>query len=125
MGSIRSFSHDNDGVTNWAMGRAGQVRNLNSLQKMWNIREQYDVYTRTRPSQILKSESRKSNVVTVLENEFANPFDIALDRTMLINLSSGLVMETPTKLQNLQQGGIIISKRFSSRMTSTIFQEVF
>ena len=34
-------------------------------------------------------------------------------------------METPTKLQNLQQDGIIISKKVSSRMTSTIFQVVF
>ena len=33
-------------------------------------------------------------------------------------------METPTKLQNLQQDGIIIA-RASSRMTSIIFQKVF
>ena len=83
------------------------------------------MYNRTRPLQILTSESHKSNVVTVLENEFANLFDIALDRTMLINLRSGLVMETPTKLQNVQQDGIIMSKRVPSRMTSTIFQKIF
>ena len=77
-----------------------------------NIREQYDVYNPTRCSQILKSESRKANVIAVLENEFINPFDIALDRTMLINLSSGLIMETPTKLQNLHQDGIVIAKQF-------------
>ena len=88
---------------------------------MCNIREQYDEYKRTRPSQILKSESRKSNVVAALENEYVNPFDIALDRTMLINLSSGSEMETPTKLVNLQQDGI----RVSSRMTSIIIQNVF
>ena len=79
---------------------------------MCNIREQYDEYKRTRPSQILKSESRKSNVVAAFENEYVNPFDIALDRTMLINLSSGSEMETPTKLLNLQQDSITIAKEF-------------
>ena len=107
MGSIRRFSPDNDACTNWTMGRAEQSQNLNSLLQMCVIREQYDVYNRTRPSQILKSESRKSNVVTVLENEFVNPFDIALDRTMLINLTSGLVMETPTKLQNCNKMALL------------------
>ena len=79
---------------------------------MCNIKKQYDEYNCTRSSQILKSESRESNIVAVLENEFVNTFDIALDKTMLINLSSGSVMETPTKLQNLQQDGIIIAKEF-------------
>ena len=94
------------------MGRTDQTRNLNSLLQMCNIKKQYDEYNCTRSSQILKSESRESNIVAVLENEFVNTFDIALDKTMLINLSSGSVMETPTKLQNLQQDGIIIAKEF-------------
>ena len=94
------------------MGRADQTRNMNSLLQMCNIREQYDGYNCTRSSQILKSESRKSNIVAVLENEFANTFDIALGRTIMVNLSSGSVMETSTKLQNLQQDGIIIAIEF-------------
>ena len=94
------------------MERADQTRNLNSLLQMCNIRELHDEYNCTRSSQILKSESRKSNIVVVLENESVNTFHIALDRTTLINLSSGSVMETPTKLQNLQQDGIIIAKEF-------------
>ena len=59
VGSIRRFSPDNDAVTvtNWTMGRADQARNLNFLLQMCNIREQYDMYNRTRPLQILKSES--------------------------------------------------------------------
>ena len=84
MGGVKRFSADNDGVTKWTMGRADQTQKLNCLLLMC-----------TWPSQILKSESRKSNVVAVLENEFVNPFDIALDRTMLINLSSGSEVETP------------------------------
>ena len=84
MGGVKRFSADNDGVTKWTMGRADQTQKLNCLLLMC-----------TWPSWILKSESPKSNVVAVLENEFVNPFDIALDRTMLINLSSGSEVETP------------------------------
>ena len=39
----------------------------------------------------LQAESRTSTVVAVLEDDFANPFDIAL---CYINLSSGSEMET-------------------------------
>ena len=67
----------------------------------------------------MKSEPRKSNVIAVLENKYqsvfgeqVNPFDIALDRTILINLRSGSEIETPTKLLNLKQNGIIIAKEF-------------
>ena len=102
----------NKAVTKWTMGRTDQTRNLNSLLQMCNIRKQYDEYTCRRSSQIVKSESRKSNTVAVSENEFVKTFDIALDKTMLINLSSISVTETPTKLQNLQQDGIIIAKEF-------------
>ena len=41
-----------------------------------------------------------------------NPFNIALDRTMLINLSSGLEMETPTKQVNLQKMTLLLQKSF-------------
>ena len=41
-----------------------------------------------------------------------NPFGIAIDRTMLINFSSGSEMEIPTKLLNLPQVGITVAKEF-------------
>ena len=91
---------------------------------MYNIRQQYDEYKHTRPSQILQSESRTSNVVAVLENDCVNQFDIVLDRTMLINLSSGPQMETPNKLLSLQQDGIPLA-RVSSRAKSIIHEKVF
>ena len=77
-------------VTTWTMGRADQTRNLNFLLEMYNIRKcttsgkQYDECKHTRPWRILQSEPRMSNIAAVL----VNPFDIALDRTKLINLST-------------------------------------
>ena len=76
------------------MGSADQARNLNSLLQMCNIRQKYDKYKHTQLPQILLSESYTSNYVAVLENDYVNLFDNALDRTMLINLSSGSEMET-------------------------------
>ena len=55
----------------------------------------YDAYKHTHSSQILQSESRTSNLVAVLENDYVNPFDISLDRNMLIDLGSRSEMETP------------------------------
>ena len=94
------------------------------------ISQQYDGYKHTQPSQILPSESRTSNAVAVLENDYVNPFDIALDGTKLINISSGSEMETPTKLINLQKDGITLAKEFlqeqyllSSKVFLIPFQE--
>ena len=69
IGGFRWFFADKDAVTKWTMGRADQARNFNFFLQMCNIRGQYNEYKSTRPSQILKSESGKGNVVTVLENE--------------------------------------------------------
>ena len=79
---------------------------------MCNIRQQCHEYKHIEPSQILQSESCTSNVAAVLENDHVNPFDIVLDRTMLINLSSESEMETPAKLLSLQQDGITLAKEF-------------
>ena len=102
------------------MGSADQARNLNSLLQMCNIRQKYDKYKHTQLPQILLSESYTSNYVAVLENDYVNLFDNALDRTMLINLSSGSEMETPTKLLRLQQNDITLA-RVSSKMFSKSF----
>ena len=112
MGGIGSFSADSDAITKWTMGWADQAQNLNSLLQLCNIRDQNHDYRCIQPLQILKSESRKSNVVAVLENKYVNLFNIALNRTMLINLGSGSEMETHTMLLNLQQDGIIIASQF-------------
>ena len=79
---------------------------------MYNIRQQYNEYKHILPLEILQSELRTSNVVAVLENDSVNPFNIALDRTMLINLSSRSEMETLSKLLSQQQDGITLAKEF-------------
>ena len=97
MGGVRRFSADNYIVFKWTIGRTDQAPKLNSLLQICNIRLQYDAYKHTHSSQILHSESRTSNLVAVLENDYVNPFDISLDRNMLIDLGSRSEMETPAK----------------------------
>ena len=112
VGGVRRFSADNYVVFKWTIGRTDEAQKLNSLLQICNIRQQYDAYKHTRSSQIMQSESRTSNLVAVLENDYVNPFDISLDRNMLIDLDSRSEMETPAKQLSLQQDDIILAKEF-------------
>ena len=56
---------------------------------MCNIHTPSEMYKPCRPSQITKSEERVNNVVTVLQEEYINPFNENLDKNTLYDLSSG------------------------------------
>ena len=95
MGGVRRFSADNYIVFKWTIGRTEKAPKLNSLLQICNIRLHYNACKHTHSSQILQSESSTSNLVA--ENDYVNPFDISLDRNMLIDLGSRSEMETPAK----------------------------
>ena len=48
-----------------------------------------DYYKACRPSQIFKSEELVDRIVTVLSEDYINPFRIEIDQTKLMNPSSG------------------------------------
>ena len=110
VGGVRGFCADNDAVTkpeNWipcckcaTSGNSMMSTNAHGLHRSW--------------SQINGSQMLLQFWTMSMST------DIALDRTMLINLRSGSETEIPTKLLNLQQDGIIIT-RVSPRTTSIIF----
>ena len=52
-----------------------------------------DSYKPIRNSEIIKSEENLANVIHVLNNEYLNPFDEALDKDKLFNLSSWVAKE--------------------------------
>ena len=52
-----------------------------------------DSYKPIRNSEIIKSEENLANVIHVLNNEYLNPFDVALDKDKLFNLSSWVAKE--------------------------------
>ena len=72
-----------------ALDRPHQAKNLNELKKMVGLNRGGECYKPLRPSQIIKSEKLVTKVVSILENEYINPFGFR-EKDELINISSGL-----------------------------------
>ena len=53
------------------------------------MKSSLDMYKPLRPLQILRSEEIVKNVVSILSNEYINPFGSDLDKYQLFNLTSG------------------------------------
>ena len=60
---------------------------------MAGVTSSVDIYKALRSSQIITSESKVSQPVQILENDYINPFSITLKATKLFNLSSGAAVE--------------------------------
>ena len=88
-GGIKSFSFSDSSVLKWTLNRSEQVRNTTELLSLAGMKSSFDMYKLLRPSQILRSEEMVKNVVSVLNNEYINPFGSDLDKDQLFNLSSG------------------------------------
>ena len=88
-GGIKAFSTNSSSVLKWCLNRSEQATNTKALDDLAGLRKNDTCYKPLRPSQILKSESLVEKVQTVLENEYLNPFDTALEKSKLYNLSSG------------------------------------
>ena len=52
------------------------------------MKSSLDMYKPLCPSQILRSEEMVKNIVSILSNEYINPFGFDLDKYQLFNLSS-------------------------------------
>ena len=81
---------DTAAVTKWVLNRAEQAMNTKALYTMCDINAPSEMYKPSRPSQILQSENRVASIVNVLRDEYLNPFEVCLDKSVLFNLSSGI-----------------------------------
>ena len=88
-GGIKAFSTNSSSVWKWCLNRFEQATNTKALDDFAGLGKNNTSYKPLRLSQILKSESLVGKVQAVLENEYLNPFDTALDQGKLYNLSSG------------------------------------
>ena len=52
-----------------------------------------DIYEALRPSQIIQSEDKVSQLTQMFENDYINSFTLALEVVKLFNLSSGVTIE--------------------------------
>ena len=70
------------------LNHSEQARNTTELLSLACMKSSFDMYKPLRPSQILRSEEMVKNIVSVLSNEYINPFGSDLDKDQFFNLSS-------------------------------------
>ena len=77
----------------WCLNQPHQAKHFNELMNFTGLLSSQDSYKPLRNSEIIKSEENLANVIHVLNNEYLNPFDVALDKDKLFNLSSWVAKE--------------------------------
>ena len=77
----------------WCLNQPHQAKHFNELMNFTGLLSSQDSYKPLRNSEIIKSEENLANVMHVLNNEYLNPFDVALDKDKLFNLSSWVAKE--------------------------------
>ena len=103
---ITGFASDPSSVLKWCLNRPHQAKHFNELINFTGLLSSQESYKPLRNSEIIKSGENVTNVIHVLNNEYLNPFDVALDKDELFNLSSGFAKEDDLKkLLNIWQTG--------------------
>ena len=75
------------------LNRPHQAKHFNELIKFTGLLSSQVSYKPLRNSEIIKSEENIANIIHVLNNEYLNQFDVALDKDKLFNLNSGVAKE--------------------------------
>ena len=75
------------------MDRPYQAKHYREVLNLAGLDPSSDPYKPLRPAEIAFSEQHLRNVISVLEDEYLNPFDIALDKNEMYNLSSSIPMK--------------------------------
>ena len=91
-GGIKYFAADSSAVLKWTLNCSEQAKNTGALLNLTDMNNPGSIYKPLSPSQILKSERFVSNIINVLKEKYVNPFDSNLDKELLVNLSSGIVV---------------------------------
>ena len=77
-GGIQGFSGDNNAVTKCTLGRSDQVKNINALCLLSNMKQQPYEYKHNRLHKIPQLEQSTSNVFGMLQNNNLNLSDTNL-----------------------------------------------
>ena len=92
-GRITHFLSTSSSVHKWCLNMAEDATNIKALYEMTGLDESSSSYKLLRPAQITKSGEKVCKVMDVLENEYVNTFGINIDKTKLVNLSSGVPLK--------------------------------
>ena len=89
-GGVRGFAANEASVLKRTLNRSKQVDNTKEFLGICGLNASSQHYKPQWPAQILLSEDLVSQIVTVLQNEYINPFDI--NKSNLLNLSFGVTL---------------------------------
>ena len=67
----------------WCLNRPHRAKHFNELMKFTGLLSSQVSYKPLRNSEIIKSEENIANIIHVLNNEYLNQFDVALDKDKL------------------------------------------
>ena len=117
-GGIKGFADKVESVTKWALNRAEQATITRVLEDMCGITTQTEMYKPCRQSQIINSEQQVTAVFNTQSVEYLNPFDVNLDKTKLLNLSSGspIAEDIEEILLNLPKKGKELAEQFQKEL---------
>ena len=73
----------------WSLTRSDQARQTRELQNLCGLSTDRGIYKPCRPSQIQTTEKPVQEVIRVFREDYINPFAIGIDRSTLVNISSG------------------------------------
>ena len=86
-GGIKCFASDEDAILKRTLNRSMQA------MEFADVKSSEEGYKSNRPSQILKSEKVVEAVMSVIIEEYMNPFDKSLYKSRLYNLSSRIQLD--------------------------------
>ena len=89
-GDVRRFAANQASVLKWTLNGSEQANKTKQLLGMCGLNASSQHCKPQPPLQILQSEDLVSQIVTVLQNEYINPFDISINKSNLLNLNSGV-----------------------------------
>lgn len=88
-GGIKNHAHIQSCYEKWVLSRPYATECVNGLLDIADLASGEDVRTCLRPSQKAQSERRVQRVVSVIEDDFINPFASDIDPEQLFNIVSG------------------------------------
>ena len=91
-GGLKFFNRKEESVLKRCLNRSEQAKNTKELEKLFGLSADTGIYKLARPSQIMNSEKLVSSVyvVYVLREDYIYPFDIGIDKNVIVSLSSGV-----------------------------------
>ena len=80
LGGIKAFAGNNESVLKWCLNRPYQAKHYRELLNLTGLDPSNDPYKPLHTAEIASSEQNFRNVISDLEAEYLNPFDVGLDK---------------------------------------------